>query len=316
MDYKLEYMERLFAKISKKKTESYVISRIWHQLDDDRVKFVVQQYIRRTQDKYALADLYLPQLNIFIEINEPFHKNNTEVDKIRNEEILSVTHSKPIVLDCDNDIQEIHRQVADVVKLIKQRISELGDKFNPWDDASTLTVEYHRNKGYLKVEDNECLRTTEDVAAVFGTKAKHRGFLRASGAEDNECLRTTEDVAAVFGTKAKHRGFLRASGAAIPDKKNEIVWWPNTEHRLWHNELSGDGMFIYEYPKAEDKRAAHLKQWLSAPEETRITFLRYKDDLGFCFYRFVGVFKLNKEKSIKENKCVWERISNTYQLNV
>ena len=89
MDYKLEYMERLFAKIGKKKTESYVISRIWHQLDDDRVKFVVQQYIRRTQDKYALADLYLPQLNIFIEINEPFHKNNVEVDKIRNEEILT-----------------------------------------------------------------------------------------------------------------------------------------------------------------------------------------------------------------------------------
>lgn len=285
MDYKLEYMERLFAKIGKKKTESYVISRIWHQLDDDRVKFVVQQYIRRTQDKYALADLYLPQLNIFIEINEPFHKNNVEVDKIRNEEILNVTNSKPIVIDCDNDIQEIHRQVTDVVKLIKQRISELGDKFKPWDDASTLTVEYHRNKGYLKVEDNECLRTTEEVAEVFGTKAKHRGF-------------------------------LRASGAAVPNKKHEIVWWPNTEHRLWHNELSEDGMFIYEYPKAEDKRAAHLKQWLSAPEETRITFLHYKDDLGFCFYRFVGLFRLNQEKSVQENKCVWERVSDTYQLNV
>ena len=71
---------------------------------------------------------------------------------------------------------------ADVVKLIKQRISELGDQLNPWDDASTLTVEYHRYKGYLEVEDNECLRTTEEVAEVFGTKAKHRGFLRASGA--------------------------------------------------------------------------------------------------------------------------------------
>lgn len=141
--------------------------------------------------------------------------------------------------------------MADVVKLIKQRISELGGNFKPWDDASTLTVEYHRTKGYLKVEDNECLRTTEEVAEVFGTRAKHRGF-------------------------------LRASGAAVPNKKHEIVWWPNTEHRLWCNELSEDGMFIYEYPKAEDKRAAHLKQWLSAPEETRITFLRYKDDLGFC----------------------------------
>ena len=233
MDYKLEYMERLFAKIGKKKTESYVISRIWHQLDDDRVKFVIQQYIRRTQDKYALADLYLPQLNIFIEINEPFHKNNVEVDKIRNEEILNVTNSKPIVIDCDNDIQEIHRQVADIVKLIKQRISELGDNFKPWDDASTLTVEYHRNKGFLKVEDNECLRTTE----------------------------------------AKHRGFLRASGAAVPNKKHEIVWWPNTEHRLWHNELSVDGMFIYEYPKADEKRAAHLNQWLSDSEGARITLM-------------------------------------------
>lgn len=285
MDFKLEYMERLFAKISKKKTESYVISRIWHQLDDDRVKFVVQQYIRRTQDKYALADLYLPQLNIFIEINEPFHKNNTEIDRIRNEEILNITNSKPIVIDCDNNLQEIHCQITDVVSLIKQRIKEIGDNFKHWDDVSTLSVEYHRNKGYLRVDDNECLRTTEDIAEVFGTKAKHRGF-------------------------------LRASGAAVPNKKNEIVWWPNTEHRLWYNELSEDGMYIHEYPKAEKKRTSHLKQWLSAPEEIRITFLRYKDDLGFCFYRFVGVFKLNKGKSIKENKCVWERISDTYQLNI
>lgn len=285
MDFKLEYMERLFAKISKKKTESYVISRIWHQLNDDRVKFVVQQYIRRTQDRYALSDLYLPQLNIFIEINEPFHKNNVEVDNIRNEEILKVTNSKPIVIDCDCDIQEIHRQVTAVVSLIRQRITDVGDKFKPWDDASTLTVEYHRNKGYLKVEGNECLRTTEDVAAVFGTKPKHRGF-------------------------------LRASGAAVPNKKNEIIWWPNTEHRLWCNQLSEDGMYIYEYPKADNKRAEHLRHWLSAPEETRITFLRYKDDLGFCFYRFVGVFRLDKEKSKQEDKCVWERISDTYQLNV
>ena len=280
MDYKLEYMERLFAKIGKKKTESYVISRIWHQLDDDRVKFVVQQYIRRTQDKYALADLYLPQLNIFIEINEPYHKDENgvlrEIDRIRNEEIRNVTHSEPIVIDCDCDIREIHRQVAEKVSIIKQRISELGENFKPWDDANTLSVEYHRNKGYLKVEDNECLRTTADIAAVFGTKTKPRG-----------------------------------SGAGIGE--NTIVWWPTEGHRIWHNELKG--MFIYEYPEAEDKRKAHLDQWKES-KQTRVTFLRSKDDLGFCFYRFVGVFRLNKEKSVQENKCVWERISDTYQLNV
>ena len=302
MDYKLEYMERLFAKIGKKKTESYVISRIWHQLDDDRVKFVVQQYIRRTQDKYALADLYLPQLNIFIEINEPFHKNNVEIDKVRNEEIINKTHSELHIIDCGfivkgknekdeihwKTLDEIHRQVTDVVKLIKQRISELGENFKPWDDVSTLSVEYHRNKGYLKVEDNECLRTVDDVAAVFGTKPKHRGF-------------------------------LRDPGAGVPNKKGWIIWWPNTNHTRWCNEPSPDGMYIYEYPTKENKsvtQTEHLKQWLAAPEETRVTFLRAKDDLGFCFYRFVGVFRLNRDKSIQENKCVWERVSDTYQLNV
>jgi very-short-patch-repair endonuclease len=302
MDYKLEYMERLFAKISKKKTESYAISRIWHQLDDDRVKFVVQQYVRIDKDKYALADLYLPQLNIFIEINEPFHENNIERDKLRNEKIMDITHSELCTIVCgtktkDQDgkevihwkpLDEIHRQITEVVSLIKQRISELGENFKPWDDVSTLSVEYHRNKGYLRVEDNECLRTVDDVAAVFGTKPKHRGF-------------------------------LRASGAGVPNKKGWIIWWPNTNHTRWCNEPSPDGMYIYEYPTKENKSVTqvdHLKQWLAAPEETRVTFLRYKDDLGFCFYRFVGVFRLNKEKSVQENKCVWERVSDTYQLNV
>ena len=302
MDYKLEYMERLFAKISKKKTESYAISRIWHQLDDDRVKFVVQQYVRIDKDKYALADLYLPQLNIFIEINEPFHENNIERDKLRNEKIMDITHSELCTIVCGTKtkdqagkevihwkpLDEIHRQITEVISLIKQRISELGENFKPWDDVSTLSVEYHRNKGYLRVEDNECLRTVDDVAAVFGTKPKHRGF-------------------------------LRTSGAGVPNKKGWIIWWPNTNHTRWCNELSPDGMYIYEYPTKENKSVTqvdHLKQWLAAPEETRVTFLRSEDDLGFCFYRFVGVFRLNKEKSVQENKCVWERVSDTYQLNV
>lgn len=294
----MDYMERLFAKIGKKKTESYVIGRIWHQLDDDRVKFVVQQYIRRKEDKYALADLYLPQLNILVEINEPFHEGNKEVDRVRNEEIVDRTHYDLRVIRCGfmekdaagkdvirwNSLEDIHRQIAEVVAFIKQRITQMGDSFKPLDDVSMLSVEYHRNKGYLKVEDNECLRTTDDVAAVFGTRPKHRGY-------------------------------RRASGAAVPNKKDEIVWWPASGHSIWHNELIDDGMYIYEYPIAEGERAKHLKQWLDRPGHTRVTFLRGKDDLGFCFYRFVGVFQLDREKSMQKGHCVWRRIADTYQLD-
>lgn len=282
MDYKLDYMTRLFAKISKKKTETYVISRIWHQLNDDRVKFVVQQYIRRTQDKYALADLYLPQLGIFIEINEPFHKNNIEIARIRNEEISQVTHSKPIVIDCDNSIEKIHSQISEVVQQIKQTIIERGERFIPWDGGSTLTVEYHRKKGYLKVDESEYVRTIDEAFAIFGAKAKHRGF-------------------------------LRVAGASVPDKLNEIVWCPNSGHRIWCNELSEDGLEIREYNRNEQSRSEHVERYLS-DNQKRVTFFREEDELGFRFYRFVGVFELNKEKSEKENKCVWERISDYYQL--
>lgn len=282
MDYKLDYMTRLFAKISKKKTETYVISRIWHQLNDDRVKFVVQQYIRRTQDKYALADLYLPQLGIFVEINEPFHKNNIEIDRIRNEEISQVTHSKPIVIDCDNSIEEIHSQISEVVQQIKQAIIERGKRFISWEGGSTLTVEYHRKKGYLKVDESEYVRTIDEAFAIFGAKAKHRGF-------------------------------LRVAGASVPNKPNEIVWCPNSRHRIWCNELSEDGLEIREYNRNEQSRGEHVERYLS-DNQRRVTFFREEDELGFRFYRFVGVFELNKEKSEKENKCVWERISDYYQL--
>lgn len=287
MDYKLEYMTRLFAKISKKKTETYVISRIWHLLNDDRVKFVVQQYIRRTQDKYAVADLYLPQLGIFIEINEPYHKDENgvlrEIDKIRNEEISQVTHSEPIVIDCDNSIENIHFKISEVVQEIKQAIIEKGDKFIPWDGGSSLSVEYHRKKGYLKVDESEYVRTIDEAFAIFEAKAKHRGF-------------------------------LRIAGASIPDKPNEIVWCPNSVHRIWCNELSVDGLEIQEYNKKDEQaRREHVKRHISN-NQRRVTFFREEDELGFRFYRFVGVFELNKEKSEKENKCVWERISDYYQL--
>lgn len=33
-------------------------------------------------------------------------------------------------------------------------------------------------------------------------------------------------------------------------------------------------------------------------------------------YDFVGVFQINAELSKEKNMCVWERISDTYELNV
>ena len=102
IDYQLDYMERLFFSIKHKKTESYVIHRIWDKLDDARILFKVQQKVMLPNGKYALADLYLPQLNIVIEVNEPFHEWQQEADENRNTNIVELTHCDLRIIRCGN----------------------------------------------------------------------------------------------------------------------------------------------------------------------------------------------------------------------
>lgn len=288
MDYKLGYITRMLTKISHKRLESYVINRIWNKLDNTDIHFVFQQYVVRKAGKYALADLYLPQLGLVVEINEPAHYKNAEADNIRNAEISK--HVDVVVINCYNEVEgkavacsleELNQRTDEVAEKIRERISKTA--VLPWKGADAPGEICER--GVLTVEDEVSLNTIDDIAAVFGSIPKHKGFLR---------------VSAVW----------------VPGKENrELVWWPNTSHSKWCNELSPDKLTIMEYPKAEKDRKAHMLSHLDKGVK-RITFLKYTDWLGVNTYRFVGVFQLNKEKSIKENKCVWERVADTYKLNV
>lgn len=288
----MEYFQRIIitqmlAKLANKPTESYVISRIWHRLDDMRVRFVLQQYVKRPSG-YALADLYMPQLNMIVEVNEEYHEDDEQKkrDTIRNKEVHDATKADIFIIKASGELEEIHKQVDEIVAEIRKRIKELGENFLPCDYSITRsTPEYYKSRGYFKV-------STEDW------------------------LTNVDDIAAVFGTKPKHRGYLRASGVAVPGKTDEIVWWPQQNHRIWNNELSKDGMYIYEYnKKSEEERAKHVAQWIDSKQK-RITFMKHFAYGVLEAYDFVGVFQINQELTKEKNMCVWERISDTYQLNV
>lgn len=292
MDYKLDYMARLFRSIRNKRFESYAIQRIWHQLDDERVQFVTQQYFKR-ENGYALADLYLPQINLVIEIDEGQHNiaENVVLDAKRSDEIQTISNADieriKICKDLEKDewftLSEFNQRIAEVVAIIKQRIKEQGDNFRPWSGDDMLSPEYHKKKGYLSVAENEYVKNIDDAAAIFNTKAIHKGF-------------------------------LRTAGFAVPGKKGFLVWLPSVNNRLWDNQLMDNGEKIVEYQKADPKkREAHVDDQIQR-NETRITFFREKDALGFNFYKFVGVFKIDKDESKKENKCIWKRISDQYDL--
>lgn len=282
MDFKLDYITKFLYKIKNKKIESYVISRLWHRLNDDRVKFVFQQYVKRDDEKYALADLYLPQINMIIEVNESYHLNNIEVDKIRNIEVANNANSDVYVIDCSSGLEVIHQQIDEIIIEIQNRIEKQGNKFRPWQGEDTLTVDYHKNKGYLLVDDDEYIKTIDDACAIFGAIPKHKGY-------------------------------LRVAGAPIPSKNNWHVWCPKTGHKIWHNIISEDRCTILEYKKDDSKRTEHVTLETNN-NQVRVTFLREKDNLGFVFFKFVGVFRLDIERSHKDNMCVWVRISDRYDL--
>ena len=293
MNFKLDYITRILQKTSKKRIENYVISRIWHQLNNDEIKISHQQYVYRNDNNFALTDLYFPQLNYHIEVNEEFHyKDELKIsaDKLREEDIIRNTKGHTIrFIDCQNDktLNEIHLQIDQIVNEINKLVEEQKrqNKFQVWDEAE-LTPTYWKRKGIISVEENVNLRTIDEIGFLFGEKVMNKGFLKAGA------VRYTKD------------GFSE-------------VWWPSEIKKSnWENKFENDFEIITEKNLLESKANHHVQHYVNNnPECKRIVFFKYKDELGFNFYKFVGCFKLNSNRSLNENQLVWERFSKTYKLN-
>ena len=88
------YVTRNFQKISGKRWELYVITRVIHSLNDPDIEYVCQQYINPPKNnEYYLADLAFPSLGLYLEIDEGQHddKDNKIADIKRDAEILEAT---------------------------------------------------------------------------------------------------------------------------------------------------------------------------------------------------------------------------------
>ena len=128
-------------------------------------------------------------------------------------------------------------------------------------------------------------------------------------------VRSIDDAAAIFGIKVKHRGFLRPGGFNLPDEDNTIVWCPASINKIWTNTLSSDRFFIRERKnEATDEERRVIKTNALNTKEKRIVFFKEKDVLGFNFYRFVGVFEIDEERTNQEDCRVWIRKSDRYDI--
>ena len=87
------YVTRNFQKISGKRWELYVITRVIHSLNDPDIEYTCQQFVKTKSGRRYLADICFPTLKLYYEIDELQHsKEKHKVDdKERKKEIIDAT---------------------------------------------------------------------------------------------------------------------------------------------------------------------------------------------------------------------------------
>ncbi|WP_140054418.1 AbaSI family restriction endonuclease [Oceanospirillum sanctuarii] len=87
MDWKYEYLIEQIHRTLYKKHENYIISSLLHDKELSDLMPCTQFYVDRSDGGYALIDLFYPQINLAIEIDEPAHLSNSQSDAIRQQRI-------------------------------------------------------------------------------------------------------------------------------------------------------------------------------------------------------------------------------------
>ena len=306
-DAKRDYLIRTFSRTKRKDYENYIINAIWFKLGRDDIQPVTQQYVRRSDNKYALIDLYFPQINVGIECDEFYHTGNNDndaerqndiekaIDNMKMEDMLSVVElagMEFIRIEAHKSMEDINKQIDDAVNKIKDKIAEQEKKgnFKRWDayrEASEIAIE----KKSISVNDKLMFRTIQEIAKCFGYTCKNwkswrRCWFKVEKSDKIGNLRRYNILCPKLAIK-------NDSGEELPQASD------------WKNTLSKDGNKLYE------SNATRIVKEYKKINESQIVFAKSSDALGRNAYKFLGIYKFYK----LENNCrIYERIAEKIDL--
>lgn len=265
-----EYLFKTLSRTKRKDDENYVLNAIWNKVNNLELMPVTQQYVR-CGSRWYLIDMFFPQINLGIEVYEAGHNNSVQADLIRSDEIVSAMiydnrtdYDEIVIYTSENDINSIHDQINASVNKINEKIKTLLQPLH-WNTHEEF-ISIVRNKGILSVFDNITFSTiTQVLNEVFD-------YGRKGGKGPTKVLipyKFNKDYSVWF---ARRNIFINDIECAVSG---------------WINRLSLDGREIIEF---EVDKKESTRDWFP---EKRITFLKYKNNLGENGYKFVGVFVRN-----------------------
>ncbi|MDF2374572.1 MAG: hypothetical protein P1V21_27705 [Rhizobiaceae bacterium] len=302
---KTDYILARFGKIRHKRWELYAVTRVVHLLNDPEIEFVCQQLVRGKSGRY-LIDLFFPQFNISLEIDEKHHSSEhkehfsseglnsrryLKKDELRTQEIIDATGIDEerittwVIASGEIFEKELGEFNEDLNRFIGKIRSEKQRKINqgefvPWDYEMQFHPDRHRKRGSISLETGGAVfRTHKDALCCFG-----------------------------YGGGNYQRGMWK-----LRNNDELYVWFPKLyENDGWSNKISEDGRRIDETSDLPEN-IEKIKKDLHKGK--RIVFAHETDSFGKTLYRFRGVFKFSPEKSsIKTGAVVYCRVASEVEL--
>ena len=139
INWKYEYLINQLHRTAYKKHENYVIGSLLHDESLSELKPCTQHYVRRSDNTgYALLDLYYPQIELAVEIDEPHHYKGTHLDKIRQQIVKNDLMCEFIRINVIEG--NVISQIEALKMLIKNKLLKFKEenKFKQWVEPKTL----------------------------------------------------------------------------------------------------------------------------------------------------------------------------------
>lgn len=314
---KIKYISEMLNKRTKGKDyENFVINQIYARINNPELEIVTQKCVRPNKGidtknlvkigkGHYLIDLYFPQINLAVEVDESHHEDveNQLSDKQRENLIKgSVSCDIKRIKICKPGTK-IPQNYDDIIQQIKEMVVEIKGKISEWEKKNNQKLKW--------ITNDEKIKGVKNCKVFDACEAIHFGGI-------TKVLNLLPGI--------KHSKLYQR---CVKNFDIYSIWIPVLSVRLddgtvktangWENFINEDKDKIIEYPSDEKynkKLDTYKAPAGSCPPKwgsrKRVVFMKMKDDFGNSCCRFLGVFKSDHiEYERGKQKRVYKRIATT-----
>lgn len=295
---KLDHIAYMFNVRTKgKKYENFIVNAIYTKISNSELMPVTQQYVKNLKDprRYYLLDLYFPQINFGVEIDERQHfsKDGELFDEKRAENIKSAIECDEMripIIDKETrrmrSYSEICVDIDNIVEMIKQKIAKAnGVHWETNEDRKKVVLA----NGMFHVNDDVNYSSITEIYNICGG-------CRSTGKEATSLRR------GYYKLTNKYHLWVPTLTIVSEENRDKI------SELKYLNYLNEDKTIITE---VHNKAEGPVNGYNSDCE--RVVFMRMRDIFGRHCIKFIGIFKFDRVE--EDKKCIYKRVGDNIMIS-